>query len=138
ARLNITQTTLSKRYLRQLVEAKRVGGWDDPRLLTLRGMRRRGFTPAAIRDFLDRVGVARANSTVELSLLEHCVREDLNARAPRAMAVLKPLRVVIDNYPADRTEQIEARNHPEDPGAGTRLVPFSRELYIEHDDFLEH
>lgn len=137
ARLNITYLTTSKRYLRQLVEAGQVSGWDDPRLPTLRGMRRRGYSPAAIRNFIERVGVARANSTAEFAMLEHCVREDLNRQAPRAMAVLRPLKLVIENYPEHEIERLDARNHPDDPDAGTRQVPFSRELYIEQDDFLE-
>jgi len=137
ARLNVTYMTTSKRYLRQLVEAGLVSGWDDPRLPTLRGMRRRGYTPASVRTFIERVGVARANSTAEFALLEHCVREDLNEHAPRVMAVLRPLKLVIENYPAGQIEQLDALNHPENPSAGTRPVPFSRELYIEQDDFLE-
>ena len=137
ARLNLTSTVMSKRRLRQLVEDGRVNGWDDPRMPTIAGLRRRGYTPESIRDFCERIGVAKANSIVDLALLEHCLREDLNRRAPRVMAVLRPLRVVIDNYPEDRVEELEAINNPEDPDAGTRRVPFSRILYIERDDFLE-
>jgi glutaminyl-tRNA synthetase len=136
ARLNLTRTVLSKRKLLQLVEGKIVDGWDDPRMPTLSGLRRRGFTPEAIRDFCDRIGVARAQSTVDYALLEHCLREDLNRRAPRVMAVLRPLKVVIENYPENHTETLEAINNPEDPGAGTRPVPFGREIYIEYDDFM--
>ncbi|HIQ23279.1 MAG TPA: glutamine--tRNA ligase/YqeY domain fusion protein [Planctomycetes bacterium] len=137
ARLNLTYTVLSKRKLLRLVEEGHVRGWDDPRMPTLRGMRRRGYTPQAIRNFCERIGVAKFNSTVDIDLLEHCLREDLNRRAPRVMAVLRPLRVVIDNYPEGGVEQMEAINNPEDPGAGTRKVPFSRVLYIERDDFRE-
>ncbi len=137
ARLNITYTTLSKRYLRQLVEGGHVSGWDDPRLPTLRGMRRRGYTPQSIRIFIERVGVAKRENVIEVSLLEHCLREDLNKRAPRVMAVLRPLRVVLINYPEDKEEELEGINNPEDPSAGTRNVPFSRVLYIERDDFRE-
>ncbi len=136
ARLNLTYTVMSKRRLLQLVQQGYVRGWDDPRMPTLRGLRRRGYTPEAIRDFCDRIGVAKFNSTVDINLLEHCLREDLNRRAPRAMAVLRPLRVVIDNYPEGKVEWLEAMNNPEDPSAGTRLVPFSRVIYIEQDDFL--
>ena len=137
ARLNLTHTVLSKRKLLQLVAAGQVSGWDDPRMPTLVGMRRRGYPPEAIRELCDRVGVARRENTVDFSLLEHCVRDRLNRTAPRAMAVLDPLRVVIDNYPEGQVEQLEAVNNPEDPSAGTRMVPFSRELYIERDDFRE-
>ncbi len=136
ARLNLTRTVLSKRKLLQLVEEKIVSGWDDPRMPTLSGLRRRGFTAEAIRDFCDRIGVARAQSTVDYALLEHCLREDLNRRAPRVMAVLRPLKVVIENYPEGQAETLEAINNPEDPAAGTRPVPFSREIYIERDDFM--
>ena len=138
ARLNLTYTVMSKRKLRQLVEAGNVSGWDDPRMPTLSGLRRRGYTPEAIRNFAERVGVAKTDSTVDVALLEHCIREDLNKRAPRVMGVLKPLRVVIDNYPEGKTEESEAVNNPEDPAMGTRKVPFSRVLYIEQDDFMEH
>ncbi len=137
ARLNLSYTVLSKRMLRQLVEEGYVSGWDDPRMPTLSGLRRRGYTPEAIRNFCKRIGVAKTNSVVDIALLEHCVREDLNKRAPRRMAVLRPLRVVIDNYPEGKVEWVEAVNNPEDPSMGTRKVPFSRELYIERDDFRE-
>ncbi len=137
ARLNVTYTMMSKRYLRRLVEEGFVRGWDDPRMPTLSGLRRRGYTPEAIRDFAERVGVAKANSIVEIELLEHCLRQDLNLRAPRHMGVLDPLKVVITNYPADLVEEMDAVNNPEDANAGTRKVPFSRELYIEREDFME-
>ncbi|MBN2332453.1 MAG: glutamine--tRNA ligase/YqeY domain fusion protein [Deltaproteobacteria bacterium] len=137
ARLNLSYTVMSKRKLLQLVEQGLVSGWDDPRMPTIAGLRRRGFTPEAIRDFCDRIGVAKKDSTVDLALLEHCLREDLNRRALRLMGVLRPLKVVITNYPEGRMEELEAINNPEDPAAGTRLLPFSRELYIERDDFLE-
>jgi glutaminyl-tRNA synthetase len=137
ARLNINYTVLSKRRLLTLVEQGYVTGWDDPRMPTLSGMRRRGYTPEAIRTFCERIGVAKRNSVVDVALLEHCLREDLNRRAPRVMAVLRPLRVVIGNYPEDQVEELEAVNNPEDPGMGTRKVPFSRVLYIERDDFRE-
>lgn len=136
-RLNLTYTLLSKRKLLQLVEQGHVRGWDDPRMPTISGIRRRGYTPEAIRNFCNSLGVSKTNGVIELRLLEHHVREDLNKRAPRMMAVLHPLRVVIDNYPEDRTEEVEAVNNPEDPSAGTRQVPFSRVLYIEQDDFRE-
>jgi len=137
ARLNLTYTITSKRRLRELVEAGHVTGWDDPRMPTIAGLRRRGYTPASIRNFCKRIGVAKTESTVDIALLEHCVREDLNKHAPRVMAVLRPLRVVIDNYPEDQVEQLDAINNPEDPAMGTRKVPFSRVLYIERDDFRE-
>ena len=137
ARLNLTYTVMSKRKLRQFVEKGYVSGWDDPRMPTLSGLRRRGYTPESIRNFCERIGVAKTDSTIDVALLEHCVREDLNKRAPRVMAVLHPLRVVIDNYPEDRVEEMDAVNNPEDPNMGTRKVPFSRVLYIEQDDFLE-
>ncbi len=137
ARLNLSYTVLSKRKLRQLVEEGHVRGWDDPRMPTLGGLRRRGVTAEAIRDFCERVGVAKKESLIDVALLEHCVREDLNRRAPRVLAVLRPIRVVIENFPEDLVEHNEAINNPEDPSAGTRLVPFSRELYIERDDFRE-
>jgi glutaminyl-tRNA synthetase len=136
-RLNLTYTLLSKRKLLLLVQKKYVSGWDDPRMPTISGMRRRGYSPEAIRSFCRRVGVSKTNGTTELSLLEYYIREDLNRRAPRVMAVLRPLRVVIDNYPEGQVEQMQAVNNPEDPAAGTRTVPFSRVLYIEHDDFRE-
>ncbi len=137
ARLNLNYTVLSKRKLLELVRTGAVSGWDDPRMPTLSGMRRRGYTPAAIRDFCDRIGVSKADSTVDIGLLEHCLREDLNRHAPRRMAVLRPLRVVLENYPEDQVEMLEAVNNPEDPAAGSRPVPFSRVLYIEQDDFRE-
>jgi glutaminyl-tRNA synthetase len=137
-RLNITYTLLSKRKLLTLVQNGHVSGWDDPRMPTLSGIRRRGYTPEAIRNFCGRVGVSKTNGSTELSLLEHFVREDLNKRATRVMAVLQPLRVVIDNYPEDLVEEAEAINNPEDPAMGTRKVPFSRVLYIEQDDFREN
>ncbi len=137
ARLNLTHTVMSKRKLLDLVERKFVNGWDDPRLPTLKGLRRRGYTPEAIRAFCEHIGVSKRDATLEVELLEHFVREDLNKRAPRVMAVLRPLRVVIDNYPEDQVETVNAVNNPEDPAAGTRLVPFSRVLYIEQDDFRE-
>ncbi|HAU37124.1 MAG TPA: glutamine--tRNA ligase [Phycisphaerales bacterium] len=137
ARLELTCTLMSKRKLLQLVENGHVGGWDDPRMPTLSGLRRRGFTPEAIRNFCRRIGVNKFNSTVDYALLAHCVREDLNRRAPRVMSVLRPLKVIIDNYDADRVETMDAVNNPEDPAAGTRKVPFGRELYIERDDFME-
>ena len=136
-RLNLTYTLLSKRKLLTLVEQGHVSGWNDPRMPTISGIRRRGYTPEAIRNFCRAIGVSKTNGTIELSLLEHYVREDLNRRAPRVMAVLRPLRVVIDNYPEGRTEELEAVNNPEDESAGTRKVPFSRVLYIEQDDFRE-
>ncbi len=135
ARLNLTYTVMSKRRLLELVEGGYVNGWDDPRMPTLCGMRRRGYTPAGIRAFLRRVGVAKADTVVNYELLEHCQREDLNRHALRAMAVLRPLKVVIENYPEDKVEALEAVNNPEDPAAGTRKVPFCRTLYIEQDDF---
>ena len=137
ARLNLTYTVMSKRKLLQLVQRGHVTGWDDPRLLTVSGLRRRGYTPNSIRNFCDRIGVAKTDSTIDIALLEHCIRDDLNKSAPRVMAVLNPLRVVIDNYPEGQTEEMDAINNPEDPGAGTRKVPFSRVLYIEQDDFRE-
>ncbi|MBZ5566967.1 MAG: glutamine--tRNA ligase/YqeY domain fusion protein [Acidobacteriia bacterium] len=136
-RLNLTYTLLSKRKLLQLVNEGHVRGWDDPRMPTICGIRRRGYTPEAIRNFVTAVGVSRTNGIVDLAMLEHFVREDLNKRAPRVMAVLRPLKVVIDNYPEGQTEELEAINNPEDPSAGKRKVPFSRELYIEQDDFRE-
>ena len=137
ARLNMTYTVMSKRKLLELVEKKLVAGWDDPRLPTIKGLRRRGYTPEAIRAFCDHIGVAKRDAVVEMQLLEHFIREDLNKRSPRVMAVLKPLKIVIDNYPEGKVEELEAVNNPEDPSAGTRAVPFSRTLYIERDDFLE-
>ena len=137
ARLNISYTTLSKRRLRELVEEGYVTGWNDPRMPTLSGLRRRGYTPLSIRNFCDRIGVAKRNSIVDLALLEHSVREDLNQTSPRVMAVLKPLRVVIDNYPEEQTQEFEAVNNPEDSSMGSRKVPFSRVIYVEQDDFRE-
>ena len=137
ARLNLSHTVMSKRKLAELVEKGLVGGWDDPRMPTLAGMRRRGYTAEAIREFCDRIGVAKRDSIVDMELLEHCVREDLNLHAPRAMAVLRPLKVIIDNYPEGKDEEFAAPNHPQDPGMGSRKVPFSRVLYIEQDDFME-
>ena len=136
-RLNITYTLLSKRKLLQLVRDGHVRGWDDPRMPTLSGLRRRGYTPEAIRNFCAAIGASKTNGTIELAMLEHFLRDDLNKRAPRVMAVLRPLRVVIDNYPEGKVEGLDAVNNPEDPTAGTRKVPFSRELYIEQDDFRE-
>lgn len=137
ARLELTYTLMSKRKLLQLVQNKIVAGWDDPRMPTISGLRRRGYTPEAIRDFSERIGVAKSNSTVNIALLEHCLREDLNQRALRVMAVLRPLRVIIDNFPEGQVEELEAMNNPEDPAMGYRKVPFSRVLYIEQDDFRE-
>ena len=137
ARLNLTYTMMSKRRLLQLVQQGRVKGWDDPRMPTLSGLRRRGYTREAIRNFCERIGVAKRNSMVEIAMLEHCLREDLNLRAPRVMAVLRPLRLVIENYPEGQVENLEAVNNPEDPNMGSRTVPFGRVLYIEQDDFRE-
>ncbi len=137
ARLNLTHTVLSKRGLVRLMAQGHVADWDDPRLPTLAAMRRRGYTPEAIRDFIGRIGVSKAEGRVEVALVEHCVRQDLNLRAPRRMAVLEPLRIVLTNYPEDQTEELDAINNPEDPAAGTRKVPFSRVLYIEREDFME-
>src|SRR6186713_2951441 len=137
ARLNLNYTVLSKRKLLELVTGNHVRGWDDPRMPTISGFRRRGYTPEAIRDFCESVGVAKRDSTVDVAMLEHSIREDLNRRAPRVMAVLRPLKVVIENFPEDRVEEMEAVNNPEDPAAGTRTLPFARELYIEHEDFME-
>jgi len=137
ARLNITYTVTSKRRLLELIEGGHVAGWDDPRMPTLRGLRRRGYTPEAIREFMSRVGVNKYVSTVDVALLEHCLRQDLNRRSPRVMGVLRPLRVVIENYPEEKSEELDAVNNPEDASAGTRKVPFSRVLYIERDDFME-
>jgi glutaminyl-tRNA synthetase len=137
ARLNLSYTVMSKRKLLALVESGHVRGWDDPRMPTIAGLRRRGYTPEAIRDFCERIGVTRKNSMVDLALLEHCLREDLNRRAPRVMAVLRPLRLVLENYPEGQVEPMAAVNNPEDPAMGTRTVPFSRVLYIERDDFRE-
>jgi len=137
ARLFMTYTVLSKRKLLQLVQGGYVDGWDDPRMPTIAGMRRRGYTAAAINDFCDRIGVSTSASVVDVALLEHCVREDLNEHAPRVMAVLDPVKVVVDNYPEGQVEWMEAENHPQHPEMGNRLIPFSRELYIEREDFME-
>ncbi|NMC13249.1 MAG: glutamine--tRNA ligase/YqeY domain fusion protein, partial [Chloroflexi bacterium] len=137
ARLNLNYTVLSKRKLLQLVNEKHVSGWDDPRMPTLSGLRRRGYTPEAIRTFCERIGVAKNDSIVDIALLEYCIREDLNKRAQRAMAVLRPLKLILDNYPDDQIEYMECINNPEDPAMGTRKVPFSKVLYIERDDFRE-
>ncbi|MCJ2556028.1 MAG: glutamine--tRNA ligase/YqeY domain fusion protein [Candidatus Thermoplasmatota archaeon] len=137
ARLNLTYTVMSKRKLLELVEDGYAKGWDDPRLPTISGMRRRGYSPAAIRSFCKRIGVAKVHSTVDFEFLEHCIREDLNKTAPRFMGVLRPLKVVLDNYPDDKAEEMELMRNPEEPEAGTRKVPFSRVVYIERDDFME-
>ncbi len=137
ARLNLSYTVMSKRKLQQLVQKDLVNGWDDPRMPTICGLRKRGYPPAAIRNFCKVISVNKFNSTIDIALLEHCLREDLNKTSTRVMAALKPLKVVIDNYPEGKVEQLGAINNPEDPGAGTRNVPFSRELYIERDDFME-
>ena len=137
ARLNLTYTVMSKRKLLQLVQRGLVSGWDDPRMPTLAGMRRRGYTPEAIRNFCDRIGVAKRNSVVDFAMLEHSLREDLNKRAPRMMAVLRPIKLILENYPENQVEELVAVNNPEDPAMGTRKVPFSRTLYIEQDDFRE-
>ena len=138
ARLELTYTVLSKRNLLELVEGGYVTGWDDPRMPTISGLRRRGYTPKSIRNFCERIGVAKKNSTVDIALLEQSIREEMNRLAPRVMAVLRPLRVIIDNYPEDQVEMLEAENHPENPGMGNRRIPFSREIYIEQDDFSEN
>jgi len=137
ARLNLSHTVVSKRKLLRLVNEGCVSGWDDPRMPTLSGIRRRGYTPSALRTFCDRIGVAKRDSLVDIALLEHCLREELNRTAPRVMGVLRPLKVVIENFPADQSDELEAVNNPENPKAGTRKVPFGRELYIERDDFME-
>ncbi len=138
ARLNLTYTLLSKRVLTELVRGGHVNGWDDPRMPTIAGLRRRGVPPAAVREFVKRIGVAKANSVVDVGMLEFCIREELNRTAPRRMAVLRPLKVVIENYPEGQSEEIEAVNHPDDPAAGTRTLHFGREIYIERDDFMEN
>jgi glutaminyl-tRNA synthetase len=138
ARLNLTYTVMSKRKLAKLVQDGCVKGWDDPRMPTISGLRRRGYSPQAVRNFCKLIGVNKFNSTIDIALLEHCLREDLNKTSPRVMAVLRPLKVIIDNYPEDKTEQLDAINNPEDPAAGSRKVPFSRQLYIEQDDFMEN
>jgi glutaminyl-tRNA synthetase len=138
ARLNLSYTVMSKRKLLQLVEEGHVRGWDDPRMPTLSGLRRRGYTPGAIRSFCERIGVAKKENVVDVALLEHTLRDDLNRRAPRRMCVLRPLRLIIDNYPEGQVEELEALNNPEDSNAGTRKIPFSRELFIEREDFMEN
>jgi glutaminyl-tRNA synthetase len=138
ARLNLSHTVMSKRKLLQLVQEGYVAGWDDPRMPTLSGLRRRGYTPESIRNFCERIGVAKRDSMVDIALLEYCIRESLNKRAPRVMAVLRPLKVIIDNYPEGQTEELDALNNPEDPSLGSRKVPFSREIYIEEEDFMEN
>ena len=137
ARLNLTYTVLGKRNLKILVEEEHVNGWDDPRLPTLAGMRRRGYTPESIRDFCTRIGVSKADNLIEIGQLEYSIRDDLNRRAPRVMAVLNPVKVIIDNYPEEQVEMLDADNNPEDENAGTRKIPFSREIYIEREDFME-
>lgn len=138
ARLNLSYTVMSKRKLLELVKLGLVRGWDDPRMPTICGLRRRGYTPESIRDFAERVGVAKRDNVIDVALLEHCIREDLNKHANRVMAILNPVKLVIDNYPEGQTEELEAVNNPEDPGAGTRKLPFSKELWIERDDFMEN
>ena len=138
ARLNLTYTIMSKRMLKELVDGKYVNRWDDPRLPTISGMRRRGYSPESIRNFCKRIGVAKVNSIVDFSFLEYCVREDLNKTAPRFMGVLNPLKVTVENYPKDKVEEFDAINNPEDPTAGTRKIPFSNELFIEQEDFMEN
>jgi glutaminyl-tRNA synthetase len=138
ARLNLNYTVMSKRKLLELVKQGYVNGWDDPRMPTLSGLRRRGYTPESIRNFCDRIGVAKSNSMVDIALLEHCVREDLNLKAPRVMGVLRPLKVIIDNYPEGQVEEFDAEINPENPEMGTRKVPFSREIFIEQEDFSEN
>lgn len=138
ARLNLSYTVMSKRKLRELVEGGYVEGWDDPRMPTISGLRRRGYTPASIRDFCERIGVAKRNSMVDIALLEHCIREELNAHALRVMTVLRPLKIIIENYPPGQVEWLETENNPENAGMGQRKIPFSRELYIEQEDFMEN
>ena len=138
ARLNLTYTVMSKRKLRELVESGYVDGWDDPRMPTISGLRRRGYTASSIRDFCERIGVAKRNSTVDIALLEHCIREELNANAIRVMTVLKPLKITLENYPEGQVEWLETDNNPENENMGTRKIPFSRELYIEQEDFMEN
>ena len=137
SRRNFSYTVVSKRWLIQLVEAGHVNGWDDPRMPTLSGLRRRGYTPEAIRDFCNRIGVSKSDNLIDIALLEYCLRQDLNIRAPRVMAVLRPLKVIIDNYPEGKVEELDAENNPEDVSAGSRKIPFSREIYIEREDFME-
>ncbi len=136
SRLNLSYTVMSKRILNALVAGGHVDGWDDPRMPTLGGLRRRGYTPESIRDFCERIGISKSENNVELAFLESCIREHLDRSAPRAMAVLNPLKIVIENYPPDRMEEFEALNHPNDPSMGVRAVPFAREIYIERDDFM--
>jgi glutaminyl-tRNA synthetase len=138
ARLNLTYTVMSKRKLLQLVDEHHVDGWDDPRMLTISGLRRRGYTPRSIRKFCDLIGIGKKQSWIDMGVLENAARDDLNEAAPRVMGVLEPLKVVIDNYPEDRTEEISAQNHPQKPEMGTRILPFGRELYIERNDFMEN
>lgn len=137
ARLNLTYTVMSKRKLLQLVKENYVEGWDDPRMLTISGLRRRGYTPASIRDFCAEIGIGKRESWIDMGVLENCVRNDLNPIAPRMMCVLDPVKVIIDNYPEDKVEEVTAKNHPQDPEQGTRTLPFSREIYIEREDFME-
>ena len=137
SRLNLSYTVMSKRLLNTLVKDGHVSGWDDPRMPTLKGMRRRGYTPESIRDFCERIGVTKKDNVVEMGVLENCIREDLDPKAPRVMAVLRPLKLIIDNYPEGQVEELEAPNHPKDPSMGARALPFSRQLYIERDDFME-
>ncbi|MCK5767062.1 MAG: glutamine--tRNA ligase, partial [Candidatus Atribacteria bacterium] len=137
ARLNLNNTIMSKRKLRKLVEEGYISGWDDPRIPTLSGLRRRGYTPEAIRSFCEQIGISKSNSIVDVRFLEHCIREDLNMRAPRVMGVLKPLKLVIKNYPENMIENLDAENNPENPNAGTHKMPFSKNLYIEREDFCE-
>ena len=138
ARLNLSNTVMSKRLLRDLVENKHVSGWDDPRMPTISGLRRRGYTPEAIRMFCREIGIAKRDTEVELALLEHCLRTNLNMTAPRVMGVLDPVKIVLINYPEDLVEEFDAINNPEDASMGTRKVPFSRELFIERNDFMEN
>lgn len=138
ARMNINYTVLSKRKLQRLVEENHVQGWDDPRLPTLEGMKRRGYTPASIKNFCNIIGVSKKDSRIDMGLLENCLRDDLNEKAPRVMAVLRPLKITIENYPADKTEVLTARNHPQKEEMGERTITFSREIYVEQDDFMEN
>ena len=138
ARLNVTTMITSKRKLRRMVEEHVVSGWDDPRMPTISGLRRRGYTPESLRNFCDMIGVAKANSTVDVGMLEYCIREDLKDKAPRIMTVVDPIKVVLTNYPEDKTEYMTLENNPSDPAAGTREVPFGRNLFIEREDFMEH
>ncbi|RUM43688.1 MAG: glutamine--tRNA ligase, partial [Desulfocapsa sp.] len=138
ARLNLNYTVMSKRKLMQLVQEKHVQGWDDPRMLTISGLRRRGYTPASIRNFCSEIGIGKRDSWIDMGVLENAVRNDLNVSAPRVLGVLDPLKVIITNYPEEKTEEIEAKNHPQNPDMGNRSLPFSRELYIERFDFMEN